>query len=80
MESAEEGVGKYAYKVDHVFKYSFVDVAKAFWCKYKEPNSYNTITIADICQTEDNKFTFVRRMDGGKAKLSMNALHTNENS
>jgi len=64
-----EGVGKYAYKVDHVFKYKFFDVATAFWCKYKEANSYNTITIADIKQEDDNKFTFVRRMDGGDGKV-----------
>ena len=65
----EEGVSKYAYKLDHVFKHSFINVAKAFWCKYKEPNSYNAITIADIFQDGDNKFTFVRRMDGGDGKV-----------
>ena len=61
---SKKGENKFLYQLQHVFKNRFIDVAIAFWCKYKEKNSYNTITIADVKQVGDNKFSFVRRMDG----------------
>ncbi len=58
--------GNFAYQLTHAFKYPFVCVATAFWCKYKQDNSYNLVTIAGIKQVNDNKFVFIRRMDDGK--------------
>lgn len=67
--SEKANQNNFAYKLTHAFKYPFFYVATAFWCKYKQENSYNMITIADIHQTSDNKFVFVRRMDDGKGKV-----------
>ncbi len=60
---------EYAYELNHAFKYPFESVATAFWCKYKEENSYSLVTISGIRQVSDNKFVFVRRMDNGKGKI-----------
>ena len=59
-----EDIKSYKYKIYHAFNYHFQNVAKAFWSKYKEGNAYNTITIADIKQLDENRFVFVRRMEG----------------
>ncbi len=52
------------YEFKHTFACTFYAVARAYWGKYKEQNSYSTITLADVKQAGDNEFSFVRRIEG----------------
>ena len=71
---SKERKAKPIYELNHEFKHGFSDVGIAFWCKYKKENGYNTITIADIRQVGDNKFVFVRRIDGGNGKIEYEVI------
>ncbi|MDR3547162.1 MAG: hypothetical protein P4M11_02595 [Candidatus Pacebacteria bacterium] len=61
---------KEVYQLNHVFNNTFSDVATAFWRKYYKniEMGMGVVTIAHVRQDDDNKFTFVRRLDGDGGK------------
>ena len=61
--SSQKEENKFKYKLSHMFHNSFIEVAQAFWRKYRENNGYSLITIASVRQENDHSFTFVRRID-----------------
>jgi len=70
------------YELTHTFQNPFQNVAMAFWKKYQKNDlSMGTITIAEVKQETDDKFTFVRRLngDGGKEEYKVISFERSPN-
>ena len=71
---------KPVYVLSHTFMSKFGHLAMAFWSKYQEQNSRDTVTLADVQQISDDELQFVRRHDDGHGRIEYETIRMNRSS